>query len=58
MEKASGGETLDAAAALEWIYGRSRNFMPTSRSLCRKQWRERPHTIHLGPPQSAIIKQP
>ena len=27
------------------------------RSLCRKQWRERPHTIYLGPPQSAIIKQ-
>ena len=57
MEKTSGGETVDAAAALEWVYGRSRNFMPTSRSLCRKQWRERPHTIYLGPPQSAIIKQ-
>ena len=37
MEKASGGGTVDVAAALEWVYGRSRNFMPTSRSLCRKQ---------------------
>ena len=57
MKKALGGGMVDAAA-LEWAYGRSRNFMPTSRSLCRKQWRERPHTIYLGPPQSAIIKQP
>ena len=56
MEKASGGETVDAAA-LELVYGRSRNSMPTSRSLCRKQWREQPNTICLGPPQSAIIKQ-
>ena len=32
--------------------------MLTARSLCRKQWRERPDTIYLGPPQSAMIKQP
>ena len=32
--------------------------MPTSRSLCRKQWRERPYTIYLGPLQSAMNKQP
>ena len=25
MEKASGGEAVDVAAALEWVYGRSRN---------------------------------
>ena len=31
--------------------------MPTSRSLCRKQGEEQPNTIHLAPPQSAIIKQ-
>ena len=29
MEKASGGETVDAAA-LAWVDGRSRNSMPTS----------------------------
>ena len=32
--------------------------MLTSRSLRRKQWREQPNTTYLGPPQSAIIKQP
>ena len=54
MEKTSGGEVVDAAA-LAWVCGRP---MPTSRSVCRKQWRERPNTIYLGPPQSAIIEQP
>ena len=58
MEKTSGGGTVDVAAALEWVYGRSRNSMPTSRSLCRKQWREQPDIIYLDPLQSAIIKQP
>ena len=57
MEKDLGGEVVDAAA-LEWVYGRSRNSTPTSRSLCRKQRRERPNTMYLGPPQCAIIKQP
>ena len=57
MEKASGGETVDETA-LEWVYRRSRNSMLTARSLCRKQWREQPNTIYLGPPQSARIKQP
>ena len=56
MEKASGSETVDVAV-VEWVYGYYRNSMPTSRSLCRKQWREQPNTIYLGLPQSAIIKQ-
>ena len=39
-------------------YSTSRNSMPTSRSLRRKQWREQPNTIYLGPPQPGIINQP
>ena len=58
MEKASGGAMVDVAAAFEWVCGRSRNSMPTSRSFCRKQWREQPDTIYLDPPRSAMIKQP
>ena len=33
MEKTSGGETVDAAAALEWVYGRTRNSMLISRAF-------------------------
>ena len=40
MEKASGGETVDAAAGPIVVNQRSRNSRPTSRSLCRKQWGE------------------
>ena len=57
VKKTSVGETVAAAVAVELVYGRSRNSMPTSRSLRRKQWRERPNTICLDPTQSAIIMQ-
>ena len=33
MEKTSGGETVDAAAALEWVYGRSRNSIKSATVL-------------------------
>ena len=32
-EKASGGGTVDVAAAFEWVYGRSRNSMLVSRAF-------------------------